>query len=146
MSRAHPNGPLIGHRIKEVEHGQPIQESTRVFDMSELKAVARLNFHEGRLEDFKQVAAEILESVRTKDSGTLQYEIYFNEDQSECVFLEKYRDSEAMIEHNENLGALLEQMMSTGSITAQIFGGANDELRSMLKDAPIQFFSTPFTP
>ena len=28
------------------------------------------------------------EVVRTKDTGTLQYEIYVNDDQSECIVLE----------------------------------------------------------
>jgi quinol monooxygenase YgiN len=42
--------------------------------------------------------------VRTKDTGTLQYDIYFNDDQSECIVLERFRDSEALIEHAANLG------------------------------------------
>ena len=28
-----------------------------------------------------------MEIVRTKDTGTLRYEVYFNDDQSECVVL-----------------------------------------------------------
>ena len=43
--------------------------------------------------------AQCMEIVRTKDTGTLQYEIYFNNDQSEYIVLERYRDSEALIEH-----------------------------------------------
>jgi quinol monooxygenase YgiN len=42
--------------------------------------------------------------VRTpKDTGMLQYDTYFNDDQSECVVIERYRDSEAAIEHAANL-------------------------------------------
>jgi hypothetical protein len=36
-----------------------------------------------------------MEIVRTKDTGTLQYDIYFNDDQSECIVLERFSDSEA---------------------------------------------------
>jgi quinol monooxygenase YgiN len=44
-----------------------------------------------------------MEIVRAKDTGTLQYEIYFSDDQSECIVLERYRDSQALIEHARTL-------------------------------------------
>ena len=67
--------------------------------MSELRGIARFKFHEGKVEEFKRLSAQAMEIVRTKDTGTLQYDIYFNDDQSEAVVLERYRDSEALIEH-----------------------------------------------
>ena len=63
--------------------------------MSELWGIARFKFHEGKVEEFKRLSAQAMEIVRTKDTGTLQYDIYFNDDESECVVLERYRDSEA---------------------------------------------------
>ena len=66
----------------------------------------RFKFHEGKVEEFKRLSAQAMEIVRTKDTGTLQYVIYFNDDQSECMVLERYRDSEAAIEHAANLGDL----------------------------------------
>jgi len=50
--------------------------------VSELQGIARFKFHEGKLEEFKRLSARCMEIVRTKDTGTLQYDIYFNEDQS----------------------------------------------------------------
>ena len=44
--------------------------------------------------------------VRAKDTGTLQYEVFFNDDSSECIVYERYRDSDALLEHFSNLGAL----------------------------------------
>jgi quinol monooxygenase YgiN len=66
---------------------------------NELQGIARFKMHEGKLEEFKRLSAQCMEIVRTKDTGTLQYEIYFNDDQSDCMVLERYRDSEALIEH-----------------------------------------------
>jgi quinol monooxygenase YgiN len=71
--------------------------------VSELQGIARFKFHEGKLEEFKRLSAQCMEIVRTKDTGTLQYDIYFNDDQSECIVLERYRDSEALIEHAAHL-------------------------------------------
>ncbi len=67
--------------------------------MSELQGIARFKFHEGKLEEFKRLADQCMEIVRTKDTGTLQYDVYFNDDQSECIVHERYRDSEALIQH-----------------------------------------------
>jgi hypothetical protein len=38
------------------------------------------------------LAARCMEIVRTKDTGTLQYDIYFNDDQSECIVHERYTE------------------------------------------------------
>jgi quinol monooxygenase YgiN len=46
--------------------------------MSELQVTARLKIHDGKLEEFSRVAVECMESVRTKDSGTLQYDWFFS--------------------------------------------------------------------
>jgi Antibiotic biosynthesis monooxygenase len=67
--------------------------------VSELLGIARFKFHEGKLEEFKRLSAQCMEIVRTKDTGTLQYEIYINDDQSEGIVLERYEDSEALMQH-----------------------------------------------
>ena len=72
--------------------------------MSELRAIARLKIHHGKLEEFKRLAVKCMESVRTRDSGTLQYDWFFSDDHSECVVHERYRDSAALLEHGANLG------------------------------------------
>ena len=65
--------------------------------MSELLGIARFKFNEGKLEEFKRLSAQAREIVRTKDTGTLQYDIYFNDDESECMVIERFRDSDALI-------------------------------------------------
>ena len=63
--------------------------------MSELQVTARLTVNEGKLDEFRDVAAKCMQSVRDKDSGTLQYDCLFNDDHTEFVVREKYRDSAA---------------------------------------------------
>ena len=111
--------------------------------MSELQGIARFKFHEGKLEEFRRLSAQCMEIVRTKDTGTLQYEIYFNDDQSECIVLERYRDSEALIEHAEHLGDLSEAIIATGSVTGELLGEPSAELRANLTDGPVRLF-TPY--
>jgi len=48
-----------------------------------LWGIARFTFHEGKVDDFTCLSEQCMEIVRTKDNGTLQYDIYFNDDESE---------------------------------------------------------------
>jgi len=59
--------------------------------MNEIQGIARLKIYDGKLEEFKRLQSQCMQVVRTKDTGTLQYELYFNEDQTECLVLERYR-------------------------------------------------------
>src|SRR5260221_10076796 len=72
--------------------------------MTEIQGIARLKIHDGKLEEFKRVASQCMQVVRTKDTGTLQYELYFNEDQTECIVLERYRDVQSMLQRQSNIG------------------------------------------
>ena len=112
--------------------------------MSELLGIARFKFHEGKVEEFKRLSAQAMEIVRTKDSGTLQYDIYLNDDGSECMVIERYRDSAALIEHFENLGDLAGAILATVSVVhGEVLGEVSAELRADLADGPVQLF-TPY--
>ena len=108
--------------------------------MSEVQGIARVKFHEGKVEEFKRLSAKAMEIARTKDTGTLQYDIYFNDDQSEGIVLERYRDSEALIEHGANLGDLAAAIFATGSFSGEVLGAPSAELRASLADSPVRVF------
>jgi hypothetical protein len=84
-----------------------------------------------------------MEIVRTKDTGTLQYEIYFHDDQSECIVLERYKDSEALLQHAANVGDLMEAILATGSVSGELLGEPSTHLRAQLADGPVRLFA-PF--
>lgn len=95
-----PNG--TAGRVREVL-GKAVGK-TRPPTTKELLGIARLKIHPGKLEEFRSLQAKCLESVRTKDTGTLAYECYFSSDHAECLVVERYRDSAALLEHTANLG------------------------------------------
>ena len=113
--------------------------------VSELVGIARFKIREGKLEEFKRLSAQAREIVRAKDTGTLQYDTYFNDDQSECVVLERYRDSEAAIEHAENLGDLMEAILATISVVhGELLGEPSAELREKLAGSEVPVLFTPY--
>ena len=108
--------------------------------MSEVQGIARFRFHEGMVDEFKRLSDECMEIVRTKDTGTLQYEIYFNEDETECIVLERYRDADALMEHLANVGELMGPITATGEVTGEVLGVPTDEMRAGMKDGPVRLF------
>jgi quinol monooxygenase YgiN len=115
--------------------------------MSELLGIARFRFHEGRREEYLRLSDQAREIVRTKDSGTMQYDLYLNGDQSECMFIERYRDSEAAIEHAANLGHLFAAVLETVTVVhGELLGEPSAELRAKLAGSDVPVLFTPYRP
>jgi quinol monooxygenase YgiN len=113
--------------------------------MSELLGIARFRFHDGKREEYLRLSDQALDIVRTKDSGTLGYDLYLNGDQSECIVIERYRDSEAAIEHAANLGHLFEAVLSTVSVVhGELLGEPSAELRANLSGSDVPVLFTPY--
>ncbi len=109
---------------------------------TELQAIVRFEFHDGDVEEFKRLSVECMEIVRAKDTGTLQYDTYFNDDETECIVLERFRDADALIQHGENLAHLMDAIIATGSVFGELLGEPTAELRARFAaDGPVQLFT-----
>src|ERR1043165_9731023 len=109
--------------------------------MEEIKGIARVKFHPGKVEEWKRLTEQAMEIVRTKDRGTLQYEIFFNEDETEALVFERYRDADAAIDHFANVGHLMAPLMATASVTGEVLGTPNAKMREMLKSGVPKLFT-----
>ena len=87
------------------------------------------------------MSAQAMEIVRAKDTGTLQYYISCNEDQSEAIVIERYRDSEALIEHGAHVADISGALLATGSVSRAVLGEPSAELREKLADGPVRLFT-----
>jgi quinol monooxygenase YgiN len=67
-------------------------------EMQEIKGIARVKFHPGKVEEWKRLTEQAMEIVRTE---------------TEAVVFERYRDADAAIEHFANIGHLMEPIMAT---------------------------------
>jgi quinol monooxygenase YgiN len=112
---------------------------------TELRAIVRFRFHNGDVEEFKRLSVQCMEIVHAKDTGTLQYDTYFNDDETECIVIERFRDSDALIQHGENLAHLMDAIIATGSVSGELLGDLSAELRGRFADGgPVQLF-TPWS-
>ena len=114
--------------------------------MSEILGIARFRFHEGKVEEFKRLSAQAMEIVKAKDPGTLAYDTYFNEDETECVIVERYTDSDALIAHAANLAELFEPILSIVTVVhGEVLGDASPELRANLAGGKVPELFTPWS-
>jgi quinol monooxygenase YgiN len=109
--------------------------------VNELLGIGRFKFHEGKLDEFKRLSAEIMGIVRTKDTGTLQYDIFFNDDQSECIVVERYQDSSALMEHAQHVGHLMDAIFATGWVSSEMLGDPSAEIRAGMADGEVRLFT-----
>lgn len=113
--------------------------------MGEILGIARFRFHEGKREEYLRLSDQAMDVVRTKDPGTLGYDLYLNDDQSECMVIERYRDSESAIQHAANLGHLFAEVLATVSVVhGELLGEPSAELRANLAGSDVPVLFTPY--
>ena len=95
--------------------------------MSVLQMTARLSIHPGTILEFKKRAADCMQATQ-KDSGTLRYDWFLNDDETECVVVEAYRNSEAVLEHLANLGPALNALLEVSDIDIEVYGAPSPDL------------------
>lgn len=80
--------------------------------MKTLEVSARMTVREGKLEGFRQQAAECIRQTKEKDTKTLRYDWFLNTDQTECEVREAYESSEGLIEHRMHIGEALNKLFN----------------------------------
>jgi quinol monooxygenase YgiN len=111
--------------------------------MGELIGIARFRFHPGKVEEYKRLSAQAMDIVRAREPETLEYAIYFNEDETEAVVIERFASSEALIEHGRNMGDLSPAVLATATVEGELLGDPNPELRALLTGPEPELF-TPY--
>ena len=112
--------------------------------MSELIGIARFRIHEGKYDEYARLSAEAMEIVKAKEPGTLQYDTYFNDDRSECVVIERYRDSDAAMAHAANLADVSASVLAIVSVVhGELLGDPSEELRARLAGSEVPQLFTP---
>jgi len=113
--------------------------------MSDLLGIARFKFHEGKREEYLRLSDQATDIVRAKEPGTLGYDLYLNGDQSECMIIERYRDSAAAMEHAVNLGHLFEAVLATVEVVhGELLGEPSAELKAKLAGSEVPALFTPY--
>ncbi|MDH3733948.1 MAG: antibiotic biosynthesis monooxygenase [Gemmatimonadota bacterium] len=96
--------------------------------MEEIQVTARFNIHPDGHDRFREIADECIRIVDEEDTGTLQYDWFFNESGDECVVRETYANSDALLEHIAHVGEQLGAILEVADIDLEVFGDPSPEL------------------
>lgn len=109
--------------------------------MNNIQVTARFQIHKGKLDEFKRVADQCISVTKENDPNTLQYDWFFNPDQTECVVREKYTDSSSVFAHLQNLGSLFNEITGLADITIEVFGEPSEDLHRAAADLKPMVYS-----
>jgi quinol monooxygenase YgiN len=106
--------------------------------MTALEVSARMTVRRGKLEGFKQQAAECIKQTKEKDTKTLRYDWFLNSDQTECEIRETYESSEGLVEHRLHIGDALNTLFRefADNHTVTVYGEPSSQLVEMAKRMP----------
>lgn len=62
--------------------------------------ILELDIQQGRGDDLRNLAAEMIEATRANEPGTLAYEWNISADGKQCHIFERYADSAALLAHS----------------------------------------------
>lgn len=101
--------------------------------MSQLEVSARMTVRKGKLEGFKQQAAECIRQTKEKDTKTLRYEWFLSSDETECEIREAYVNSDGLIEHRRNIGEALNVLFSefADAHAVTVYGDPSPQLKEV---------------
>jgi quinol monooxygenase YgiN len=90
------------------------------------------NITSEKRDDFKKIAAETLPPC-AEDPGTLQFDWFFNADETRCVVRETYQNSEAVLNHLGLVGHMIPALIEAGGgIEVHMFGNPSEQLMEAL--------------
>jgi quinol monooxygenase YgiN len=76
-------------------------DQTTEGDAAMFEATARLTIREGKVEGFKQQAAEVMRQMREQDEQPLRYDWFLSDDGTECEVREVYVDADTLLKYQQ---------------------------------------------
>jgi quinol monooxygenase YgiN len=109
-------------------------------NMKQIKVIARLAIMENKLNEFKQLAQEMIDAVREKEPGAIDYDWYLDELKMQCIIIETYADSKAVMAHVTNIGEKLKKMSAYADITIELFGNPDEEVMNLASNMEVSVY------
>lgn len=109
--------------------------------INKLKINTIINIPKGKVELFKQLAAESIKLTSERDKGVLKHDWFISNDQTEGAINEEYKNSEAVLEHMVNMSELQELFSNFSINHINVYGDPSPELLEAIKGADIRVYS-----
>ena len=108
---------------------------------NKLKIHTVMKIPKGKVELFKQFAAESIRLTNERDTGVLKQDWFVSSDRTKGVIREEYKDSEAVLEHMGNMSELRELSSNFSFDHVNVYGDPSPELLEATKGADMRVYS-----
>ena len=113
--------------------------------MTKIYTYAKFAIHDGKAEEFKSLARECSEIVNRDEPGTLFYEWFLNEAETECVALDCYVNLDAVMKHVQNIGPTMREILAITDRYVEIYGAdPTERFGGRTTARPGEFFAKYF--
>ena len=97
---------------------------------------------EGQTAVFKDLIAKVIELEQAKGQDVLNYEFFFNDDETTFYAIELFRDSEAVLAHLQRASEIIPKILEVAELTRfEIHGNATAALREAMAPFGAKMFS-----
>jgi quinol monooxygenase YgiN len=106
--------------------------------MTRLEVSARMTVRKGKLEGFKQQAAECIRQTKEKDTKTIRYDWFLSSDEADCEIREAYESADGLVEHRMHIGEALNKLFSefADAHSVTVYGEPSPQLLAMARGMP----------
>lgn len=107
------------------------------------QAMVHLKIRPGKLEEFKRIAADSIRQAQEKDTGTIHYDIFLDDNETEAVVYEEFVNPAAPLEHLANRGENFAGMLVVVDMQAEVWSHSDPQLRASTEEYDVRFYK-PF--
>jgi quinol monooxygenase YgiN len=103
--------------------------------VSHLEVIAQMKIRPAQLEGFKAQASRMIQLTRERDTQTVRYDWFIDEDTMECAVHEAYLTEEGLIEHNAHIMEARETLFKCYADDHRMstFGPISSELEELFR-------------
>ncbi|NGP16495.1 putative quinol monooxygenase [Devosia aurantiaca] len=102
--------------------------------MARVQSIARFKIHPGKTEEFKRLSANCMALAKANDTGTIRYDIFMNDDETEALVYEEFESSEAALIHFGNMGENAAAIFNIVDMEGETWGEPTGEHRKSLEE------------
>jgi quinol monooxygenase YgiN len=110
-------------------------------DDSRIYVLTEFTITPGKVDEFKEIAQELLEVVKEKEPETLRYQWYFDKDESKSYLVEEYPNAAALRAHIIHVGITIPKLLKISKPKFTVLGKPNLAAKEILSVSGAQNFN-----
>lgn len=101
--------------------------------MNTIGLIVRTEIFPNKKQELIAVLIDLIAHCRETESGMLQYDWYINDEESECIVVESYSDSEAILFHFDNYKPFAQRLAACRKVKEfSLLGNPNEALKARM--------------